>query len=151
MPKTCAIKSCKIRSNLNPSSGFCNGCEKKAKVISQTVSSNDEQPYVVQSSKESNTLPKVDLQKLVSTHAMIENGGQVDIANILTDIFGVLINVYARNEEVEHLKATVKNLEAKISHLEAKVGSSEEVSYRSGIVIKNSPLPKEGEDTQTFF
>ena len=86
-------------------------------------------------------LPKVNLSQLVANHSSLENGATVDSSKVLKDILGVVINMYAKGEDIEKVKKVAKENSFRISQLEAKVGAAEDIALPLGLAVRHLPLP----------
>ena len=71
-----------------------------------------------------------------SYNQMVGSGSQ---PKILTDMFGMMLNVFSKQTESDSVHQEVKNNVARISQLEAKVGDSNQISERLGLAIRNLP------------
>ena len=173
----CAIKNCKIKSNINPRTGLCPSCDSCFSGISRRMQSQERQsvardqhlaqrrgdgysgaPSGGDDSDEDNqqatgssggggtrNLPRVDLAQLVASHSTMERNGTIaDTSKVLKDILGVVINMYAKGEDIETVKKATEENSFRISQLEAKVGSAEEVALPLGLAVRHLPLPGEG-------
>ena len=172
----CAIKNCKIKSNINPRTGLCPSCDSCFSGISRRMQSQERQSvardqHLAQrrgdgysgapsgdDSDEDNqqaagssggggtrNLPRVDLAQLVASHSTMERNGTIaDTSKVLKDILGVVINMYAKGEDIETVKKVTEENSFRISQLEAKVGSAEEVALPLGLAVRHLPLPGEG-------
>ena len=90
-------------------------------------------------------LPKVDLAQLVASHNTMEANGTVgDTSKVLKDILGVVINMYAKGEDIDNVKKVAEDNSYRISQLEAKIGKPEEVSLQLGLAVRHLPLPGQG-------
>jgi len=90
-------------------------------------------------------LPKVDLRQLVNSHSAMEtDDSKVDSNKVLKDILGVVINMYAKSEDIEKVKKVSDENTHRITQLEAKVGKPDEIALPLGLAVRNLPLPREG-------
>ena len=72
---------------------------------------------------------------------MISSGTQ---PKILTDMFGMMLNVVSKQAESDNLKTEVRGNTDRITELEAKVGGPDQISEKLGLAIRNLPLPAVG-------
>jgi len=92
-----------------------------------------------------NELPKVDLRQLISSHSAMESDGDgIDFSKILKDILGVVINMYAKTDDIEKVKKASDENRYRIAQLEAKVGKPEDIALPLGLAVRYLPLPQEG-------
>ena len=174
----CAIKNCKIKSNINPRSGLCPSCDQCFSAVHKRMQRNERQSeardaqfganrgagggHHVQppqpgqddagpghtnpsdSATRSQELPKVDLESMITTHASIENGDKVDGPKVMKDLLAVMINMYAKQDELDEVKKVGENNAFRISQLEAKVGGPGDISLLLGLAVRNLPLPRNG-------
>ena len=159
----CAIKNCKIKSNLNPKTGLCASCDQCFNGIARRMQSQERQSVArdqvhaqhrrgreavadVGSDDETGVgLPKVDLGQLINSHKMMgSEDADIDSSKVLKDILGVVLNMYAKSEDIDNLKNVSEENSYRISQLEAKVGRSDEVALPLGLAVRNLPLPSEG-------
>ena len=61
-------------------------------------------------------------------------------AKILTDMFGMMLNVLSKQSENDNIKSEVKSNSSRIQELEAKVGGPEQISEKLGLTIRNLNL-----------
>jgi len=159
----CAIKNCKIKSNLNPKTGLCASCDQCFNGIARRMQSQERQSVAreqvhaqhrrgreaaADEGSDEDTgvgLPKVDLGQLISSHKMMgSENADIDSSKVLKDILGVVLNMYAKSEDIDNLKNVSEKNSYRISQLEAKVGRSDEVALPLGLAVRNLPLPSEG-------
>ena len=169
----CVIKNCKIKSNISPKTGLCPSCDSCFSGIARRIQSQDRQgaardQYLAQrrgdagapggdDSDEENqqttpgasvggggSLPKVNLAQLVASHNSMENGTTADTSKVLKDILGVVINMYAKGDELEKVKKVAEENSFRISQLEAKVGNADEIALPHGLAVRHLPLPGDG-------
>ena len=124
----CAIKNCKIKSNINPKTGLCTSCDQCLSGLARRMASQERQSSARDqqhalhrantvggagssdegdgpNGSETGVLPKVDLKQLISSHsAMGSDSAAVDSSKVLKDILGVVINMYAKNDDIEKVK-----------------------------------------------
>ena len=126
----CAIKNCKVKSNISPRTGLCPSCDMCFSGVSKRMQRHDRQSEArgaqhhahrhgggdgddhdappaqqhgfgenqTQSSSQQ-SLPKIDLAQLISSHNTMDNGAAVDAPKVLKDILGVLINMHAKTDD----------------------------------------------------
>ena len=88
------------------------------------------------------SLPKVDLAELVGNYNQMEtNGTSADTSKVLKDILGVVINMYAKSDDIETVKKVAEENSNRISQLEAKVGKPEDIALPLGLAVRFLPLP----------
>ena len=63
---------------------------------------------------------------------------------ILTDMFGMLVQVVSKQNESDIIKEEVRDNSNRIKELEAKVGGPDSISEKLGLAIRNLPFPAEG-------
>ena len=75
---------------------------------------------------------------------MGSDSAAVDSSKVLKDILGVVINMYAKNDDIEKVKKTSYENAYRIAQLEAKVGNADEIALPLGLAVRHLPLPSEG-------
>ena len=75
---------------------------------------------------------------------MGSDSAAVDSSKVLKDILGVVINMYAKNDDIEKVKKTSDENAYRIAQLEAKVGNADEIALPLGLAVRHLPLPSEG-------
>jgi len=89
--------------------------------------------------------PMMDIPSLQNTYSQMVSGGpQSQNPQMLTDMYGMLLNVLSKQTENDHIKEEVRSNSDRIRELENKVGKAEEVSEKLGIGIRNLPMPASG-------
>ena len=76
-----------------------------------------------------------------SYNEMLTAGSQ---PKILTDMFGMLVQVVSKQNENDIIKEEVRDNSNRIKELEAKVGGPDSISEKVGLAIRNLPFPAEG-------
>ena len=91
---------------------------------------------------------EVNLADLTQTYNQLRrSGSQVapDTSNkLLVDIYGMMVNMSAKQSEIDTVKKVVKTNTNRISELEAKIGNADQVSIPLGIAIRHLPPPPQG-------
>ena len=91
------------------------------------------------------SLPKVDLKNLISSYENIESTDDSQTnSKVLKDILAVMINVYAKQEDIDAVKKTGEENSFRISQLQAKIGGPDDIALPLGLAIRNLPLPQRG-------
>ena len=160
----CAIKNCKIKTGINPKTGLCTSCDQCFSGLNKRMQSQERQSVareqhlaqrrggdahgVVHSEEDQlnpvseGSLPKVDLAELVGNYNQMEtNGTSADTSKVLKDILGVVINMYAKSDDIETVKKVAEENSNRISQLEAKVGKPEDIALPLGLAVRFLPLP----------
>ena len=87
-------------------------------------------------------LPPIDMQSMINSYYEMKNSGTV--SKVLIDIYGVMLNVFSNQTELDLLKSEVIRNEQWIQELENKIGAADEVSEKLGLAIRNLPHPPYG-------
>ena len=89
------------------------------------------------------SLPKVDLKNLISSYDTLEEDS--DPGNkILKNLMGMMMHVYAKQNEIDVVKKTGQENSSRITQLEAKIGGPEDISLRLGLALRFLPLSQGG-------
>ena len=104
-------------------------------------------PNVSSSSNSSITPPKMNMASLQNTYNQMLAGGGAGSPQdrIMTDMYGMLLNVLSKQSENDAIKHEVKDHAHRIRELEAKVGDPSDVSEKLGLAVRNLPLPSLGQ------
>ena len=90
----------------------------------------------------------VNIANFTQTYNDIRNGAAEatpDTTNrLLVDIYGMMVNLSAKQSEIDTVKEVVKTNTSRIGELEAKIGNPDQVSIPLGIAIRQLPLPPHG-------
>ena len=138
----CAIKNCKVKSNINPRSGLCPSCDQCFNGVTKRMQRHDRQSEARDAQHDTNrgnlhqgepgvpagashlppsdnlfsfpnlntpqvdqrNLPKVDLGNLITSYETRSTGNYVDGPKVLKDLLGVMINVYAKQSDIDAVK-----------------------------------------------
>ena len=143
----CAIKKCKNKTNISQQTGLCPSCNKCFNEITDRNKSIDDgdSDLANEVSTSQQSIPKVDLKHLVSSFNNLDDhaASSTNTNEILKNMYGLLINIYAKNEQIEQFKMKVTELENKVSFLESKLNSHDEIiPTHLGIAIRHLPLPE---------
>ena len=63
---------------------------------------------------------------------------------LLVDIYGMMVNLSAKQSEIDTVKDVAKDNTSRIGELEAKIGNPNSVSIPLSIAIRNLPIPPSG-------
>ena len=86
--------------------------------------------------------PSMDIPNLQNSYnEMVSSGSQ---PKILTDMFGMMLNVLSKQNENDKVIEEVKSNVNRIRELEAKVGGPDQISEKLGLAIRNLPMPPPG-------
>ena len=85
----------------------------------------------------------VNIADLTNTYNQIRtNGVAPDTSNnLLVDIYGMMVNMSAKQAEIDTVKTVVKSNTNRISELESKIGNAHQVSIPLSIAIRHLPPP----------
>ena len=89
-------------------------------------------------------LPEVDISDIIKTCEQAKQGNPIDTGKVLSDICGMMVHMFSKQNENEGLKAKVASNTDRIEQLEAKVGDTKDVAYPRSIAIRKLPLPPLG-------
>jgi hypothetical protein len=89
-------------------------------------------------------LPEVDISEIIKSCEEAKKGNQVDTGKVLSDICGMMVHMFSKQNENEGIKTQVVSNTDRIEHLEAKIGDPNDVSYSRSIAIRKLPLPPHG-------
>ena len=89
----------------------------------------------------------MNMASLQNTYNQMVAGGSTagPQDRIMTDMYGMLLNVLSKQSENDAIKEEVKDHGARIRELEAKVGDPSDVSEKLGLAVRNLPLPSPGQ------
>ena len=104
-------------------------------------------PSVSSSSCSSLAPPVMNMASLQNTYQQMVAGGSAagPQDKIMTDMYGMLLNVLSKQSENDAIKQEVKDHGARIRELEAKVGDPSDISEKLGLAVRNLPLPTPGQ------
>ena len=88
----------------------------------------------------------VNIADLTNTYNQIKsNGVAPETSNkLLVDIYGMMVNMSAKQAEIDTVKTVVKSNTNRISELESKIGNAHQVSIPLSIAIRHLPPPPQG-------
>jgi hypothetical protein len=89
-------------------------------------------------------LPEVDISEIIKSCEEAKKGNQVDTGKVLSDICGMMVHMFSKQNENEGMKTQVVSNTDRIDQLEAKIGDPKDVSYSRSIAIRKLPLPPHG-------
>lgn len=104
-------------------------------------------PYISTPNSSANLAPPVmNLASLQNTYSemVARNGTGGAQDQILTDMYGMLLNVLSKQTENDAIKQEVQDHSYRIRELEAKVGDPSQISEKLGLAVRNLPLPTPG-------
>ena len=89
-------------------------------------------------------LPEVDISEIIKSCEEAKKGNQVDTGKVLSDICGMMVHMFSKQNENEGIKTQVVSNTDRIEQLESKIGDPNDVSYSRSIAIRKLPLPPHG-------
>ena len=86
----------------------------------------------------------LDFNSLRHTYDVLQQGGEESQSKIMSDMYGMLLFIFDKQSEIDHLKEVIKKQELRINSLESKIGGPDQVSEKLCLTVRNLSIPPEG-------